>query len=187
MRIILLESSHASQSSEGTRELVTVENTEISNSPWELSVRTLSVAESETVTGAVHWLETEILLLNLNLEHVLRVVLPMAGSLPQIDVVHVWSNDLFVSTGPVLLTQKLEKGVVDFGTVWQEEARSGGELVEEEEFLLLTNLSVITLGSLLQVLLVLFQLLLVWERDTVDTLEGIVVGVSEEVGRGVLY
>jgi hypothetical protein len=47
--------------------------------------------------------------------------------------------------------------------VWQEESRSRRRLVEEEELLISTDLSVITLGSLGQEVLVLFESLLVGE------------------------
>ena len=53
--------------------------------------------------------------------------------------------------------------------------------MEEEEFLLLANLSVVALGGLLEHLLVLVHLLLVGERDTVDALEGVVFGVTKEI------
>ena len=51
----------------------------------------------------------------------------------------------------------------------------------------LSDLAVRPFGYLLQESFVLCELLLVRERDAVDTLEGIVVRVSEEVGRGALW
>ena len=50
----------------------------------------------------------------------------------------------------------------------------------------LSEFSVIALSGLFHKLLVLVHLLLIRKRDTVDTLQGIVGGVSEEVTRGVL-
>lgn len=58
--------------------------------------------------------------------------------------------------------------------------------MEEEELLLLTNLAVVALGSLFKVLLVLNHHSLVGERDTVDTLERVVLGITKEVGGRVL-
>ncbi len=59
----------------------------------------------------------------------------------------------------------------------KEEAASGTKVVEEEQLLLSTDLSVIPFRSLR----VLCQLLLVGEGDTVDSLERVVVRVAEEV------
>ena len=68
----------------------------------------------------------------------------------------------------------------------KEEARAGRHLVEEEELLLLSDLAMVALGSFLEHLLVLLHLLLVGKRDTVDALQGVVLGVTKEVGRRVL-
>jgi hypothetical protein len=62
--------------------------------------------------------------------------------------------------------------------VRQEKGGSGRSLVEEEELLILTNLSVVALGSLSEEVLVFFKGLLVGEGDTSDTLDGLVVAVT---------
>jgi len=137
MSIVLLELAHTSQTSESTRSFVTVKNTKISNSPWQVSVGAIPVTEHETVARAVHWLESKLLLLNLEFEHVLSIVLIVTRGLPQLDVVHVWRLNLIISSGPVFLPHELEKIVQDLGTIWQDERGSGGKFVKEEEFLLL--------------------------------------------------
>ena len=84
----------------------------------------------------------------------------------------------------------------------KEESTPGTEVVEEEEFLFLqknqflscfwfrkphlANLTVISLGSFRKESFVLRKLLLIWERDTVDTLQGVIFGVTKEVRSGVL-
>lgn len=50
--------------------------------------------------------------------------------------------------------------------------------MEEEQFLLNTDFPVISFLSLLEEVLVLCQLLGVWESDTIDSLESIVLLVS---------
>ena len=52
--------------------------------------------------------------------------------------------------------------------------------------LYLSNLSVISLGGFFEEMLIFGHLLLIWERDTVDTLQGVVFGVTKEVRSGVL-
>jgi hypothetical protein len=49
-----------------------------------------SVVEDETMARTVHRLQSELFLLHLEPEHVLGVVIPVAGGLPQPGVVDVW-------------------------------------------------------------------------------------------------
>ena len=78
----------------------------------------------------------------------------------------------------------LDKGherVVDPHTHWQEESASRGEVVESPQLLVFTNATVIPLGGFLEVLLVLGHLLGIREGHPVNSLEGVVLGISEEV------
>jgi hypothetical protein len=59
--------------------------------------------------------------------------------------------------------------------------------VEEEELLLLTNLSVISPSSLLKIFEMCLHRVLVRERDAVDALQTVVLSISEEVRGGVLH
>jgi len=63
----------------------------------------------------------------------------------------------------------------------EEETASGAQVIEEEQLLLLANLAVIAFGSLGQESLVVCQLLLVGEGDTINALKRVVGWVSEEV------
>ncbi len=52
------------------------------------------MVEDETVSRTIHGLESELLLLDLEAEHVIGVVVPMAGGLPQSRVVNVRRHNL---------------------------------------------------------------------------------------------
>lgn len=73
---------------------------------------------------------------------------------------------------------KLSKRVVDARAMWKEEAASWAELVEEEQLLFSADLAVIPLGGFGQHCLVFRQLLLVWERDTIYSLQRVVVRIA---------
>jgi len=184
--VVLLEATDSGETGESTRSLVTVEDTKVGNSHGQFSVTALTVREEQTVTRAVHGLQSPLVLLNLEGEHVILVMLPVARLLPQGRVVHVGRHDLLVATAPVLVAEEALESVVDDHTVRKEEAGTGGHVVEEEELLLLTDLAVIALGSLFEVLLVLDHHGLVGEGNTVDTLKRVVLGITEEVGGRVL-
>jgi hypothetical protein len=85
--------------------------------------------------------------------------------------------------------------------VRQEETTSGAHFVEEEQFLVLqavrqvtdksndndlSNPPMISLRSLDKERFVLRKLLLVWKRDSVDSLEGIIARITKEIGRRIL-
>ena len=58
--VILLEASHASETREGTACLISMQNSEVGHSNWQLTVRALSRAEDQAVAWAVHRLNAGI-------------------------------------------------------------------------------------------------------------------------------
>ena len=98
------------------------------------------MVKDETMARTVHWLESISLLFNVDLEHVVRVVIPMSGDLPQLRVVQVGSHDLLEAALPVLLLDVVHELVVDVRALGLEEAGAGAELVEEEQVLLLKEI-----------------------------------------------
>ena len=86
-----------------------------------------------------------------------------------------------VSALKVFLAHELHQRVVDPSAMRQKETASGTELVEEEKLLVLSNLAMVALGGFSEESLVFGQLLLVGEGDTVDTLQRIVLRITEEV------
>lgn len=62
------------------------------------------------MSWAVHGFEGEGLLLYVEGEHVLAVVLPVAGGLPQLTVVDVGRHHLLETSLPVLTLPKREQG-----------------------------------------------------------------------------
>jgi hypothetical protein len=91
--IILLETSHTGETREGTSDLVTVENTEVTKPDGQLSVGSDGVVEHQAMARAVHRLHAETAVLNLEQIDVVLVVLVMARGLPELEVEHVGGND----------------------------------------------------------------------------------------------
>jgi hypothetical protein len=168
--VVLLEAAHAREARERAGELVPVEHAEVGKAQRQLAVRALAVLEHEAVGGAVHWLEAELLALDLEAEHVLLVLGGVARRLPQLEVEHVGRDHFVVVALPVLLADEVLQPVVEARAVRQEEARARAELVEVEELLLEADLAVVALGRLLLEVLPLGELLLVGEGDAVDPL-----------------
>lgn len=132
MRIVLHESSYSCQPAERTRRLVAVQDGKLCHANRQLPVGAILCVEDDTVARAVHRLDCPLLLLDVEVEHVFLVVLPVAGRLPQLDVENVGRDDFLVAALPVLAADELDKGVVYAGAVREEEAAAGADIVEEE-------------------------------------------------------
>jgi len=105
----------------------------------------------------------------------------MTRDLPKLEVVDVRGNDLLVATDAVLVSNHLDKLVVDGGTFGVEEGTAGRHFEMVEEVLSLANLTMVALLGLLSEVDVLVKLLLGGISDTVDSLEIIVGDLSEPV------
>lgn len=184
--VVLLEAADAGQASEGTRELVTMEDTKVGETDGQLTVGALAGAENQAVTGAVHGLDGPILVLALEGKHTLLVVLPVTRGTPQVNVVNVGGDDLLEATAAVLGADELLEAVVNAGAVREHEGRARGVLMPHEELLVLSNETMVTLRSKTTQLKVLIELLLLGEGDTIDALQRVVLLVSLPVGRGVV-
>ena len=93
MCIILHESPHAGETGQSARRLVPVDDTKLGHADRELLVAAVARVEDEAVAGAVHRLQRPLLLLDVEHEHVVLVVLPVAGGLPEPGVEHVRRDD----------------------------------------------------------------------------------------------
>lgn len=100
--VVLLELPDTGQAAQGTRGLVTVQNTKVGNAHGQLTVTTITVAEQDKVSRAVHGLQSPVPLLNVQFEHIIRIVLPVTGLLPDADVVHIRGLDLLIAALAVL-------------------------------------------------------------------------------------
>ena len=110
----------------------------------------------------------------------------MTGRLPQLRVVHVRRNNLVKAAPAVLALDKLLQCVVDTRTVWQPETAARTQLVEHEQLLLTADAAVVALGGLGQKVLVFGHLLLIRERNTIQTLQRVILLVTQEVRGRVL-
>jgi hypothetical protein len=119
--IVLLESPDTGQTSEGARRLIAMKDTKVGHSDRQLPVASLTVLENQAMSGAIHGLQSPLLLFHVESEHILRVMLPVTGDLPEFRAVHVRRANLLIAPLPVLLAQEGHQSVVDDHTVRQEE------------------------------------------------------------------
>lgn len=178
MSVILLESAHAREARQSSRELVTVKNTEISHTPRQIFVGDVGVIEDLAMARAVHGLQSEFLLLHVKSEHAVFIMVPVSGDFPEVGLVHVGRHDLLEASFSVFTLDQSHQGLVDAGTMRQPEGGARGHLVPEEEFLVLADLAVVALGSFLQELLVFGEGGLVGEGDASNSLHRLILAVA---------
>ena len=94
MGIVLLEATDTGQARERATQFITVQDTKVSETDGEFTVRAISNTKHHTVTRAVHGLERVLFLLHVEAEHVFLVIDPVSRRFPQLDVVDVGCHDL---------------------------------------------------------------------------------------------
>ena len=134
--------------------------------------------------GAVHGLEAERLVLDLQLEHVVAVELPVPRLLPELLVDEQRRRDLLVAPRVETLPRELLQLADEDHAAGQPEGRPRGHVVELEEVELTSQLAVIALLGLLEPPEVLVQILLGEPGGAVDALEHRVLLAPSPVGAG---
>ena len=136
----------------------------------------------QKVTGAVHRLETHLLPLALDEEHVLAIVLPVARCLPQRLVEDDRRLHFDVARRYEDAAHVVGERVPQHRALRQPERRTRGPLVEHEQAEILADLSVVPLLRFLEPLKMGLQLGLAEKRRAVDPLHRLVVRVALPVG-----
>src|SRR5256885_1963185 len=95
--IILREAAHAHDAVQAARGLVAVALAEFAVAQRQVAVALDALLEDQDVAGAVHRLERIVALFRLGREHVLAVLVPVAGLLPQDLVQDLRTLDLLVA------------------------------------------------------------------------------------------
>ena len=181
MGIVLSEAPDAEQPMELSGLLMPVHHTELRQAEREVAVRAGLAGEDDGAAGAVHRLDGVILVVDLGGVHVLLVVVPVAGLLPQVAVEDLRGGDLLVAGGDVDLPPVGHEGVLERDAVRQEEREPGPLFGHHEDAELLAELAVVPLLGLLHHGEVLVEVLLVLEGGAVDAGEHLVVLVAAPV------
>ncbi len=95
----------------------------------------------------------------------------MTAGLPELIFEHGWGVDFSESSVEILLSHQVLKSVENSCAVRQEENASWSVLMDDEEFLLLSYVSVVSLLELFLDLEVLFELILGRESDGINSLK----------------
>lgn len=147
--VVLVEAAHSRQAAQGARDLVAVQRAEVGVADRQVFVGPPLRFEQQAVAWTIHRLQAVFLVLaNLgvfllfarrappvHLEHVIFVVGPVAGFLPERALVDGRREDFLEAEERVLGAEEGEEFVEDAGAVGEEEGRAGAVEGGREEFL----------------------------------------------------
>ena len=180
--IVLGEAADAEQPVEGAGELMAVHHAQFAHSQRQIPVGVGLGLVHQHAAGAVHGFDGIVLPVDEGGVHVLLIVEPVAGSLPQLAVKDHGSGNLHIAVALVDLTPVVDQGVFQHHALGQEEGEAGAFVGEHEQAQLLAQLPVIPALGLLDPLQIGVQLVLLGEGHAVDALEGLAVGIAPPVG-----
>src|SRR6476646_5389376 len=184
VRVVLGELPHPHEARERAGALVAVVAPHLRVADGQIAVGAERPLVDEGGLRAVHRLEAEDLVLDLELEHVVLVELPVPGLLPELLVHQQRGRDLLVAPRVERLARVLLQLAHEDHAPGQPERRPGRDVEEVEQVELAPELAVVALLRLLEPPEVLVELLLGEPRGPVDPLQHRVLLVPAPVGAG---
>ncbi|VUX08345.1 Uncharacterised protein [Faecalibacterium prausnitzii] len=168
--VVLAEVTAALDALQGAGGLIAEVVCDLADAHGQVAVGVGTVCVDHHVMGAVHRAQDVALALHLHGgEHILAVVVPVAGSLVQIHGADAGSHDVQIAAGALLLLDIVLQLLPDRVACGQEHGQTAAnQVVGHEQAHLLADLAVVALTSLLLLLLPGVQLLLIVESHAVD-------------------
>ena len=182
--VVLGEAAHPHEPVEGAGQLVAVYQAQLAAAAGQVPVAPGLALVDQNAAGAVHGLDGEILIVDAGGVHVVLVVIPMAGALPQGPGEDNGGLDLLIAVLPVNLTPVVLQQVAQHHALGEEEGEPGALVEDGEQVQLPAQAAVVPLLGLLQALEIGVQGFLVEEGGAVNALEHLVVLVAPPVGAG---
>ena len=181
MRIVLREVADAEQAVELAGLLVAMDEAELAEAQRQVAVAMLLGVVDEHAARAVHRLDGVVFTVDLREIHVLFVVIPVAGRLPELAVQDDRRLDLLVAITAMDIAPVVNELVADNHAVRMEEREARAFLVQAEEVELLAELAVVALLGLLEHVEVGIEVCLLLEGRAVDALQHLVVLIAAPV------
>ena len=123
--IVLGEAPHPEQAVEGAGHLVPVDQAQLCHAQGEVPVGVGFVFIHQHAAGAVHGLDGIVLAVDDGGVHVVLVVVPVAGAVPQVLVEDDGGGDLHIAVPLVARSPVLQQGVLQHHALGQEEGETG--------------------------------------------------------------
>ncbi len=187
MRIILGEAAHAHDAVQRAGGLVAVTRAEFGQPERQVTVGMQAGIENLHVTGAVHRLDRVVAVFRRGGEHVVAVVLPVAGLLPQAAVHHGRRPHFLVAVLDELLPHVLLDLLPHDPALGVPERHARRLVLHVEEIEQPGELAVIALLRLFQTVQVGIEVFLLRPGRAIDALQHGVLRIAAPVGAGQLH
>ena len=188
VRVVLAEVAAALDALEGAGGLIAEVVRDLADAQGQLAVGTRTVGKDAHVVRAVHRAQDIGLALQLHgREHVVLIVIPVAGGLVELDRADAGREHVLVALGALLALDIGLELLPDRVAVGQEHRQAAAdEIVGHEQLHFLADLAVVALARLGLLLLPLGQLFGRAEGHAVDAGEHLVLAVVLPIGAGLL-
>ena len=182
VRVVLAELADACQARQHARRLVPVKRRLFMETDRQIAIAPYLARIHQEVAGAVHRLEPHLLAFALDEKHVLPVVLPVSGGLPERLVEHDGRLHFHVTGRGQHPTHVVSQGVVDDGSLSKPERGARRPGMKHEQLLIAAYLAVVALLRFFEAVHVRLQILVGEERGPVDALHRLVASVALPIG-----
>ena len=184
VRVVLREAAHAEQAVQCARKLVAVHEAQLADAHRQVAVRVRLRLVHQHAARAVHRLDRVVFAVDDGRVHVVLIVVPVAGAVPQRLIQDDRRGDLHIAVALVDLAPVVDQRVAQHHALRQEEREARALLREHEQAEVAAELAVVALLRLLEHREVLVERALLRERNAVDALEHLVLRVAAPVGAG---
>ena len=182
VRVVLREAAYAEHAVQRAGQLMAVDDAQLAVAQGQLLIGVRLQLVHEDAAGAVHGLYREILAVDDGGVHIILIVIPVAGGLPQGAAHDLRGGDLHIVPLSVHLAPVVDEGVFQHHALGQVEREAGRLIAEREQTQLTPELAVVAALCLLNAGEVLVQLVLLREGDAVDALKRLAAAVPAPVG-----
>ena len=173
MRIILRKSAHPQQPVHGARPFIPVHGTQFTQSHRQITIAVLAVGVNQNVTRTVHRLQLILGIIQLHRrEHVFRIKISVAGSLPQIAPHHVRGIDQRVAALQIRVAHPVFQLFADDAALRMEKNQTRpGQFLNAEQIQFLPQFAVVAFLRFLQLVEVFVEVFLREPRSAVNALQ----------------
>ena len=182
MGIVLSEAAHAHQAVKLTGFLMTMYQSQLTDPQGQVTIRTGLGFVHQHAARAVHGLHRIILVIDHRGVHIVSVMIPVSGGLPELPAQNDRRRNFLISLSVMQLSPVIDQDVFQHHSLGKEERESGALFHDRENAQFLSQLAVVALFRFLDPVQIFLQLLLIREAGSIDSGEHLVLLAASPVG-----
>ena len=169
MCIILCETAYSHQTMKLTRFLMTMNDTKLTHTQRQITVGTWLRTVYQNAAWTVHWFNCVILFIDHSCIHVVFVMIPVSGSLPELAIQDDRSGNLYITSFFMDFSPVIKQGIFQYHALRQEERETRTCIVHHEQAKFFAQFTMVTFLCLFHHCDVCFQILFGCKCGRIDT------------------